>query len=449
MKGWFELEELGLQQLKGVNRPIPAFLVKGTTAAATRLDAAGRGLTPLVGRGRELDELLDAWNETAAGEGPRRAAQRRARDRQVAARARAAPAGAGHGPPHRPAALLALPPQQRAVPALRRARAGGPARRTARGAAGGARRRARAPRAGRRGGGPAARRAARDRARLAARQRQRVRRAAQAPHARRAPGLAARAGRRRAAAARGRGRPLGRSEHARAARALLRRPIRVAGVLMLVTHRDEFVPPWPHRGYTRRLALDHLDSDDVREVLGRLTGGRPLPETLEGQIALRAAGVPLYVEELTRTVLESGAVEEHGRPARGDGDAAGAARAVDAARVADGAAGPARRGARGGAAARGAGPRRRRRLPRRRLRARRGRARGRPRAARRAPTSCARRGAGGRAHLRLQALADPRRRLRVAAAQHAPAAARAHGRASSSAAGTASPTRARRSSATT
>ena len=61
----------------------------------------------------------------------------------------------------------------------------------------------------------------------------------------------------------------------------------------------------------RRLALDHLRPDDVREVVGRLTGGRRLPETVERQIALRADGVPLYVEELTRTVLESGAVAEH------------------------------------------------------------------------------------------------------------------------------------------
>ena len=88
-------------------------------------------------------------------------------------------------------------------------------------------------------------------------------------------------------------------------------PDPVDGVLLLVTHRDEFVPPWPHRAYVRRLALDHLPPDDVREVVGRLTGGRPLPEAVAGQIALRADGVPLYVEELTRTVLESGAVEEH------------------------------------------------------------------------------------------------------------------------------------------
>ena len=89
-------------------------------------------------------------------------------------------------------------------------------------------------------------------------------------------------------------------------------PEPLEGVLLLVTHRDEFVPPWPHRSFVRRLALDHLRPADVHEVVDRLTGGRPLPEAVEVQIALRADGVPLYVEELTRTVLESGAVQERG-----------------------------------------------------------------------------------------------------------------------------------------
>src|SRR5690242_2147922 len=67
---WFELEDLGRQVLKGVTRPIPAYRVTGATTVATRLDAeAGRGLTPLVGRRRELTELLDAWGETGAGSG--------------------------------------------------------------------------------------------------------------------------------------------------------------------------------------------------------------------------------------------------------------------------------------------------------------------------------------------------------------------------------------------
>src|SRR4051794_11981721 len=70
VEGWFELEDMGAQALKGVSRPIPAYRARRSTAVVTRLDAeAYRGLTPLAGRGRELAELLDAWSEASTGDG--------------------------------------------------------------------------------------------------------------------------------------------------------------------------------------------------------------------------------------------------------------------------------------------------------------------------------------------------------------------------------------------
>ena len=64
------LESLGAPPLKGVGRPVPAFVVLGETTAQTRLDAAGRrGLTPLVGRDVEMGVLLQCWEATRNGSG--------------------------------------------------------------------------------------------------------------------------------------------------------------------------------------------------------------------------------------------------------------------------------------------------------------------------------------------------------------------------------------------
>ena len=115
--GWFELESLGAHDLKGVARPIGGHRVIGPTAATSRMDAsAGRGLTPLIGRDTELEELLAAWRAVRRRLRPRRARQRRAGHRQVAPRARAARARRPVGPLLRAPALLAVSPQQRALP---------------------------------------------------------------------------------------------------------------------------------------------------------------------------------------------------------------------------------------------------------------------------------------------------------------------------------------------
>jgi len=69
--GQFALEDLGTRTLKGLSRPIEIFRVLGTSGAASRFHAmeAARGLTPLVGRKREVEIIRAAWEEAAAGHG--------------------------------------------------------------------------------------------------------------------------------------------------------------------------------------------------------------------------------------------------------------------------------------------------------------------------------------------------------------------------------------------
>jgi class 3 adenylate cyclase/tetratricopeptide (TPR) repeat protein len=82
------------------------------------------------------------------------------------------------------------------------------------------------------------------------------------------------------------------------------------GVMLLLTHRADFVPPWPHRAHVRHLALERLGADAMRTMVEELTGGRALPRELEAQIAARTDGIPLFVEEVTQAVLASGVVQE-------------------------------------------------------------------------------------------------------------------------------------------
>ena len=76
-------------------------------------------------------------------------------------------------------------------------------------------------------------------------------------------------------------------------------------VLALITSRPEFEPPWVGRPNATTLALGRLDRDDVETMVGRMTGGYPLPAEVMKQIVAKTDGNPLFVEELTKTVLEA------------------------------------------------------------------------------------------------------------------------------------------------
>ena len=83
-------------------------------------------------------------------------------------------------------------------------------------------------------------------------------------------------------------------------------------VLAVITFRPEFAPPWTGHGHVTTLSLSRLARRQGAAVLGRVTGGKRLPDEVLEQILAKTDGVPLFVEELTKTVLESGLLEDTG-----------------------------------------------------------------------------------------------------------------------------------------
>ncbi len=83
---------------------------------------------------------------------------------------------------------------------------------------------------------------------------------------------------------------------------------RVAGApfLLVMTARPEFEPSWSNPDAVTTLALEPLDDDDVRELVATLGHGRTLPDQIVDQIVASASGIPLFVEEVGRGVIESG-----------------------------------------------------------------------------------------------------------------------------------------------
>src|SRR5437764_13197334 len=82
--------------------------------------------------------------------------------------------------------------------------------------------------------------------------------------------------------------------------------VRSLPVLVIVTFRPEFRPPWTGQPQVTMLALNRLDRRDRTVLVEHIAGGRALPDEIINQIAERTDGVPLLVEELTKSVLESG-----------------------------------------------------------------------------------------------------------------------------------------------
>ncbi len=85
-----------------------------------------------------------------------------------------------------------------------------------------------------------------------------------------------------------------------------------ARVLLFITHRPEFEPPWHAESRVTGLALNRLSRKESTALVLKLTEEKALPETVMDQILGKTDGVPLFVEELTKTVLESGFLEDSG-----------------------------------------------------------------------------------------------------------------------------------------
>ena len=81
-------------------------------------------------------------------------------------------------------------------------------------------------------------------------------------------------------------------------------------VFALFTGRPEFKPPWPPHSHVVPCMLTRLTRRQTEELAQHVAGGKPLPTEVVEQIVARTDGVPLFVEELTKTVLESGLVAE-------------------------------------------------------------------------------------------------------------------------------------------
>src|SRR6516165_5823816 len=81
---------------------------------------------------------------------------------------------------------------------------------------------------------------------------------------------------------------------------------------MILTFRPEFSPPWIGRPHVTMLTLNRLPRRQGVEIISYVTGGKALPKEISDQIVDRTDGVPLFIEELTKTVLESGIISEAG-----------------------------------------------------------------------------------------------------------------------------------------
>ena len=88
--------------------------------------------------------------------------------------------------------------------------------------------------------------------------------------------------------------------------------VRSLRVLLIVTFRPDFEPPWVGRPYVTFLAINRLGEREILAMIEGVIGNKPLPANIRQDIIERTDGIPLFVEEMTKAVLEAesqGAVE--------------------------------------------------------------------------------------------------------------------------------------------
>src|SRR5262249_24246373 len=86
--------------------------------------------------------------------------------------------------------------------------------------------------------------------------------------------------------------------------------IKTLNVLLIVTYRPECEPPWAGRAYVTPLSLNRLGEHEVNTLISRVIGNKPLPASVRQDIIERTDGIPLFVEEMTKAVLETASEED-------------------------------------------------------------------------------------------------------------------------------------------
>jgi predicted ATPase len=81
--------------------------------------------------------------------------------------------------------------------------------------------------------------------------------------------------------------------------------LKTLGLLLIVTYRPEFDPPWIGRPYVTALNLNRLGEREIVLMIEQVTGNKSLPESIRQDIIERTDGIPLFVEEMTKAVLEA------------------------------------------------------------------------------------------------------------------------------------------------
>ena len=93
--------------------------------------------------------------------------------------------------------------------------------------------------------------------------------------------------------------------------------LRTLGVLLIVTHRPEFEPPWIGRPHVKAITLNRLGEREIAAMIDGVAGNEPLPKSVRQDIIERTDGVPLFVEEMTKAVLEAAGEDAAERTAAG------------------------------------------------------------------------------------------------------------------------------------
>ena len=83
-----------------------------------------------------------------------------------------------------------------------------------------------------------------------------------------------------------------------------------ARILAVLTYRPEFSPPWPVRSHMTQFTLGRLGQTQMEAMVTTVTGGKPLPPALMAEVASKTDGIPLFVEEFTKMVVESDWLQE-------------------------------------------------------------------------------------------------------------------------------------------